>query len=383
MDIKCPHCGTEYEVEDEDFGRFVKCEICGKGFVAGTFAANKPNEMPNSANDIVANALNTVFERAKNIDWQAHKARGKTAADTASKRAGEYLWERTEKNLAKNSKMAQFIRMLASSPWTVQFSTVYLLVFGLMFALCILLTSKPPSSFIPALMTFAITVTMASTLPRFNLTRWLLILWGAFNLILLLFGSSDFGWLWPFNVSFVAVAILLLMNTTRQWYKNGPAVNGSADIMAYQRVAVFAAIFAVIANVVIYAGYNSARKQIRSSRSEYDAPVPSSYSSAYASSYQTSAEDSIRSALGNVRSRYKAKLSRYGLTESYFDETNGICDLMLLDVASWTKYQIVYYRSTGQIEWPRIMPKNVAEDLMEDRLLIHTYETSLGISRSE
>ena len=84
-----------------------------------------------------------------------------------------------------------------------------------------------------------------------------------------------------------------------------------------------------------------------------------------------------------MRSRYKAKLSRYGLTESYFDETNGICDLMLLDVASWTKYQIVYYRSTGQIEWPRIMPKNVAEDLMEDRLLIHTYETSLGISRSE
>ena len=36
MDIKCPHCGTEYEVEKQDIGRFVTCESCGKGFVAGT-----------------------------------------------------------------------------------------------------------------------------------------------------------------------------------------------------------------------------------------------------------------------------------------------------------------------------------------------------------
>ena len=51
---------------------------------------------------------------------------------------------------------------------------------------------------------------------------------------------------------------------------------------------------------------------------------------------------------------------------------------MLLDVGSWTKYQIVYYRTTGDIEWPRMMPKGVAEDLMQDRLVIHAYEMSLG-----
>ena len=78
----------------------------------------------------------------------------------------------------------------------------------------------------------------------------------------------------------------------------------------------------------------------------------------------SSVEESVRGALENVRGRYRSKLSRYGLTESYFDETSGICDLMLLDVPTWTKYQIVYYRATGQIEWPRMMPKAVAEDLM-------------------
>lgn len=36
MDIKCPHCGTKYEIDTSEYGRFVKCEACGKGFVAGT-----------------------------------------------------------------------------------------------------------------------------------------------------------------------------------------------------------------------------------------------------------------------------------------------------------------------------------------------------------
>jgi len=30
MDIICPHCGTEYDAEESEYGRFVKCEICGK-----------------------------------------------------------------------------------------------------------------------------------------------------------------------------------------------------------------------------------------------------------------------------------------------------------------------------------------------------------------
>lgn len=91
-----------------------------------------------------------------------------------------------------------------------------------------------------------------------------------------------------------------------------------------------------------------------------------------------SADEAIAGALANVKSRYRAKLDHYGLTESYFDETSGICDLMLLDVPTWTKYQIVYYRATDEISWPRIMPKGVAKDLMQDRLLIQKYELLLG-----
>ena len=41
MDIKCPHCGTEYEIDETEYGRFVKCESCGKGFVVGT-TINQP-----------------------------------------------------------------------------------------------------------------------------------------------------------------------------------------------------------------------------------------------------------------------------------------------------------------------------------------------------
>lgn len=36
MNIKCPHCGTEDIVDECKYGRFVNCESCGKGFVAGT-----------------------------------------------------------------------------------------------------------------------------------------------------------------------------------------------------------------------------------------------------------------------------------------------------------------------------------------------------------
>lgn len=35
MDIKCPHCGTEYEIEKHEFGKFVTCHVCDKNFVAG------------------------------------------------------------------------------------------------------------------------------------------------------------------------------------------------------------------------------------------------------------------------------------------------------------------------------------------------------------
>ena len=89
----------------------------------------------------------------------------------------------------------------------------------------------------------------------------------------------------------------------------------------------------------------------------------------------------ILGARGNVRSRYQQNLRRLGLSESYYDETMGICDLMLLNVGTWTKYQIVYYKKTGMLEWPRLMPKGIAEQLIHDRMLIDAYEKSTSSGR--
>ena len=43
MDIRCPHCGTEYEAENRAYGKFVNCQVCGKGFVAGAGTGTQGN----------------------------------------------------------------------------------------------------------------------------------------------------------------------------------------------------------------------------------------------------------------------------------------------------------------------------------------------------
>ena len=35
MNINCPHCGTEYVIEEREFAKYVTCQVCSKGFVAG------------------------------------------------------------------------------------------------------------------------------------------------------------------------------------------------------------------------------------------------------------------------------------------------------------------------------------------------------------
>ena len=69
MDINCPHCGTGYECGESEYGRFVKCATCGKGFVAGTSAAKKIGEAAKAANEAMRIASNTVHERIKNVSW--------------------------------------------------------------------------------------------------------------------------------------------------------------------------------------------------------------------------------------------------------------------------------------------------------------------------
>ena len=417
MDAKCPHCGTKFDAEDSEYGRFVKCAVCGMGFIAGVLSSKHRGEVKKTVN----NTNGVKCERARIIDWQKQRERRRTTtaatyegrqerlrmADEKSgkmgmvgrmshwwrvfKRAIEIFrdeekrqreWRKME-GLVHNKKMARFRQLLASAPWAIQFSTIYLYVFGLMLVLLALLTSKPPGSFVSAVFLFAISVSVEFSLARFNFVRWLLVIWGGFNLVILICGSKDFAWAWPFHVSFIAVAVLLMMRQSHQWYAKGAVLDFFADMKLCKRISVLAAVLAVVAGIVLYVGYDSARERMEKLRdddySDDDDSLPS-YGGSRSAGYESpkSADEAIAGALANVRSRYRASLQRYGLTESYYDETGGICDLMLLDVNSWTKYQIVFYRSSGQLEWPRTMPKDVAELLMHDRMLIDTYEKTSG-----
>lgn len=44
MTIKCPHCNSEYDIDNSEFGKFVKCEMCRRSFVVGQVAERKSKE---------------------------------------------------------------------------------------------------------------------------------------------------------------------------------------------------------------------------------------------------------------------------------------------------------------------------------------------------
>ena len=35
MDVRCSHCGAEYEIDDSSVGETFDCEVCGKRFILG------------------------------------------------------------------------------------------------------------------------------------------------------------------------------------------------------------------------------------------------------------------------------------------------------------------------------------------------------------
>ena len=62
MNVKCPHCGTEYEVEKKDMYHYTKCEVCGKGFVVGaetSLQAEPSAARPSGGNQMMARGAKT------------------------------------------------------------------------------------------------------------------------------------------------------------------------------------------------------------------------------------------------------------------------------------------------------------------------------------
>ena len=60
MNIKCPHCGTEYEVVKDNIGMFVTCESCGKGFVVGARPDVKSGGMPHDGQPVCCKSSGAV-----------------------------------------------------------------------------------------------------------------------------------------------------------------------------------------------------------------------------------------------------------------------------------------------------------------------------------
>lgn len=90
-----------------------------------------------------------------------------------------------------------------------------------------------------------------------------------------------------------------------------------------------------------------------------------------------SAGETLRGALNNVRHRYNQALDYYGLTELYYGETRGVCALKLDKPGRAEPLSILYVRSDNTIEYSQVIPKGLAQQLINDRMLIDSYQRVL------
>ena len=90
-----------------------------------------------------------------------------------------------------------------------------------------------------------------------------------------------------------------------------------------------------------------------------------------------SASETLRGALDNVRHRYNQTLDYYGLTELYYGETGGVCALKLDKPGRTEPLSILYVRSDNTIEYSQVIPKGLAQQLINDRMLIDSYKKVL------
>ena len=94
------------------------------------------------------------------------------------------------------------------------------------------------------------------------------------------------------------------------------------------------------------------------------------------------AEATIRESLSNLQQRYRSRLDYHGWTELYYGETRGICNLQLNMPGVAAPLAILYFRSDDTIQYPQIMPKGLAQQLIADRMLIDMYQKSLSASKA-
>ena len=77
--VKCPHCGTEYDAEENEYGMFEQCAVCGKGFIVGqTSLVRAKDKCANNGKSV--RLVDVVAAQLARIDQQLEIVNAQIAA---------------------------------------------------------------------------------------------------------------------------------------------------------------------------------------------------------------------------------------------------------------------------------------------------------------
>lgn len=394
MTITCPHCGTEYDAEKSEYGRFVKCEICQKGFVAGTSMRGAKEEVRNVTPPVrtpVRTTSSTTYGVATGPRWitihgyrewflwrnpvRVFRNSGQTPicevphdADVAilaqSGDALRFRWEgplgwcRRECQLVVGDCNDVFLSFRDRKDWI----------------LCATATTDTEGVFGETVRKNA-WVKILTLVVAVVLVALLIVVVADDKAVKL----REMQWL-----KFLLIGPVLFMKK-EQW-------RAIVSNLMVRRIAVVAIIVTAVAvgvsvasknNMPNDAGTGDMQPERRSQDGQSLSPPPSysvpdvparpSYTTT-GNNHPANAKEAIRSARENVKRRYHQNLERLYLAESLYYERENMCELILIHPSGdSTLYHIRYWKSSNQLEWSRSIPKYVAEQFISDRMLISDY----------
>ena len=337
MDIICPHCGTEYDAEEGEYGRFVKCEICGNGFVAGASIAKR-----------------VVMD-----------------SDVASTSHGS-----TDHNRRGNGAMRQTGKLtclmkarISHAPWQIQFLSCYYVVYGIAMSIAAGIWGLVDRNFpdmlfspLPAVFLGLMTTLFLS----YRWMYWLIISFGVIAFVICVLGGVTM-----FSIGLVICAIMLLQQPCRRWNLLREKREKSVSLGTAKKVAIAAALLAIISAIVSFAAME---KEIQDAREHFESPLvdlpKDKGRAAYVYLLRQKRENKAA-----ARNRYRKLLDIGNLRELYFvDGSNkdGVYYLNLEGPGGAICSIQWHFSPDGNhyFEWPSMIPRDFALEMMRLRLEI-------------
>ena len=345
MDIICPHCGTEYDAEEGEYGRFVKCEICGKGFVAGAGA------------------------RIKDANYGGQTSRPNRPLSGKVKGPSEIKRPSVMKRVGVAMGKLKLTAAISHAPWQIKFMSCYYVVYGVALSIvwCIwaitdmnlsdLLFSPLPAVFL-GLMTILFL--------KCKWMYWLVIGSGAFALVVCFLGSIT-----VFPLGLVVFAIMLMLPSSREWNRLREKREKSVSPRAAKKVAITAVSLAIISAFI---SFNAQVREIQDARSHFENPLADLPKDKGRAAYVYLLRQK-RENKAAARSRYRKLLDIGNLRELYFVDGSNKDGVYYLNLEGpgGTICNIQWHFSPDgnhYFEWPSMIPRDVALEMMRLRLEI-------------